>query len=75
MHTQLIAPLDAPGLPLHLAGGKGANLNAMLCAGLPVPPGFVVLTAAYQQYVADNGLAGIIAEQWAACDPAAPGDV
>ena len=72
MHTQLIAPLDAPGLPLHLAGGKGANLNAMLCAGLPVPPGFVVLTAAYQQYVADNGLAGIIAEQWAACDPARP---
>jgi pyruvate,water dikinase len=68
----LTAPLDAPALPLHLAGGKGANLNAMLLADLPVPPGFVVLTTAYQQYVADNALAGAIAEQWARCDPARP---
>jgi len=32
-----------------LAGGKGANLGELLRAGLPVPPGFVVTTAAYRQ--------------------------
>ena len=39
-----------------LAGGKGANLGAMLRAGLPVPGGFVVLTAAYREFVEHNRL-------------------
>lgn len=39
-----------------LAGGKGANLGELLRAGLPVPPGFVVTTAAYRQFVAANSL-------------------
>lgn len=30
-----------------IAGGKGANLGEMTRAGLPVPPGFVVLAGAY----------------------------
>jgi pyruvate,water dikinase len=37
-----------------LAGGKGANLGEMLRAGLPVPPGFIVTTAAYRHFVAAN---------------------
>src|SRR5262249_8399424 len=39
-----------------LAGGKAANLGEMLRAGLPVPPGFVVTTAAYDDFLAANGL-------------------
>ena len=39
-----------------LAGGKGANLGAMVRAGLPVPGGFVVLTAAYREFVEHNRL-------------------
>src|SRR5207248_1595259 len=39
-----------------LAGGKGANLGELLRAGLPVPPGFVVTTAAYRTFVAANSL-------------------
>jgi phosphohistidine swiveling domain-containing protein len=39
-----------------LAGGKGANLGELLQAGLPVPPGFVVTTAAYRHFVAANSL-------------------
>ena len=39
-----------------LAGGKGANLGAMLRAGLPVPGGFVVLTTAYREFVEHNRL-------------------
>jgi hypothetical protein len=39
-----------------LAGGKGANLGELLRARLPVPPGFVVTTAAYRDFVAANSL-------------------
>ena len=39
-----------------LAGGKGANLGELLRASLPVPPGFVVTTAAYRHFVAANSL-------------------
>ena len=44
----------------------------MLAAGFPVPPGFVVLTAAYRRFVADNALDTLIAEQWQRCDPQRP---
>src|SRR5688500_2181855 len=42
---------------LELAGGKGANLGELTRAGLPVPPGFVLTTAAYHAFVAAGGLA------------------
>ncbi len=42
---------------LALAGGKGANLAAMIRGSLPVPPGFVVLTTAYRAFVQKSGLA------------------
>lgn len=38
------------------AGGKGANLAEMFKLGLPVPPGFVVTTAAYRVHLARAGL-------------------
>ena len=46
---------------LHLAdapevGGKGANLGEMTGAGLPVPPGFVVVQSAYLAALATAGL-------------------
>jgi rifampicin phosphotransferase len=41
-------------------GAKGANLGELLAAGVPVPPGFCVTTAAYRRAVA--GLAGEIEE-------------
>ena len=34
-----------------LAGGKGASLSRMACAGLPVPPGFIVSAAAFQEFL------------------------
>lgn len=43
-------------------GGKGANLGELTRAGLPVPPGFVVTTAAYDAFVAAHGLGPRIAE-------------
>jgi pyruvate,water dikinase len=37
---------------LPLVGGKGANLGEMTGAGFPVPPGFCITTAAFQQFMA-----------------------
>ncbi len=39
-----------------IAGGKGASLGEMTRAGIPVPPGFVVLSSAFEQFVAESGL-------------------
>src|SRR5215217_7902836 len=47
---------------LERGGGKGANLGELLSAGLPVPPGFCVTTAAYRRAVAETGLAETIDE-------------
>src|SRR5215210_5903585 len=41
---------------IALAGGKGANLGELSRAGLPVPPGFVVTTTAYDAFVEANGI-------------------
>src|SRR5688500_3636280 len=48
-----------------LVGGKGANLGEMTRAGLPVPPGFVVTTAAYRRFAEANGLSAAIADRLA----------
>ena len=55
--TAYAIPLDAPGVSLATAGGKAANLCALLCAGFPVPRGFVVPTIAYRAFVTASGLA------------------
>lgn len=39
-----------------LVGGKGANLGEMTQAQIPVPPGFVVTTAAYRSFLVETGL-------------------
>src|SRR5215213_6276246 len=41
---------------IALVGGKGANLGELSHAGLPVPPGFVVTTRAYDAFVEAGGL-------------------
>jgi pyruvate,water dikinase len=43
-----------------LAGGKGANLGELSRAGLPVPAGFVLTTAAYDAFVESNDIGSAI---------------
>ena len=43
------------------AGGKGASLGEMTRAGLAVPPGFVILSGAFEKFIAENGLAAVVA--------------
>jgi hypothetical protein len=70
--TNLTPTLTSTDLSLANAGGKGANLNRMLRAGLPVPAGFVITTDAYSQFVHANQLGEIIDQQWADCSASDP---
>lgn len=47
----MVLPLDHAGADLATVGGKGASLARMIRAGLPVPRGFHVTTAAYRTFV------------------------
>lgn len=51
-----ILPLSDSRATLDLVGGKGASLSKLAGAGLPVPGGFIVTTAAYRKFAAVNGL-------------------
>lgn len=46
-----------------LVGGKAANLGILIRADLPVPPGFVILTGAYSQFLIANGIQTAIVNQ------------
>ncbi len=39
-----------------IAGGKGASLGEMTQAGIPVPPGFVVLSESFEQFIKETDL-------------------
>ncbi|WP_281689872.1 PEP/pyruvate-binding domain-containing protein [Pseudonocardia thermophila] len=41
---------------VELAGGKGANLGELVRGGFPVPPGFVLTTAAHRAFVTESGI-------------------
>ncbi|MBM3934190.1 MAG: phosphoenolpyruvate synthase [SAR202 cluster bacterium] len=41
---------------VDIAGGKGASLGEMTRAGFPVPPGFVVTTSAFKEFMERNRL-------------------
>jgi len=53
-------------------GGKSSALGELIAAGIPVPPGFAVSTAAYRAFVAGAGLDPMIAP---AMSGLAPDDV
>src|SRR5712692_11217252 len=60
--TPLVLALDDASATLEQVGGKGASLARMAAAGLPVPPGFHITTAAYRRFVSANDLQrGILA--------------
>ena len=39
-----------------IAGGKGASLGEMMRAGIPVPPGFVIVAGAFDRFLEESGL-------------------
>ena len=48
-YTRPFESISARDLPR--VGGKGANLGALTSAGVPVPPGFCVTTAAFDEFL------------------------
>jgi len=64
-----ILPLSDSSAGLLQVGGKGASLAQLAAAGLPVPPGFTITTAAYRRFVT---LYGLQVEILAAVSAAAP---
>lgn len=64
--TSLDITADTSGLVRDLAGvriadarsvgGKGANLGELIAAGLPVPPGFVLMCGAYRRSMRAGGV-------------------
>src|SRR5881396_1958706 len=54
---------------LAIAGGKAANLGELTRAGLPVPPGFCVTTAAFALFMAEHS------DIYALLDPLAADDL
>jgi phosphoenolpyruvate synthase/pyruvate phosphate dikinase len=53
--TRLVLPFSDVEATLENVGGKGMSLAKLSRAGLPVPGGFYITTAAYRQFVAENG--------------------
>ncbi|MDP3004491.1 MAG: PEP/pyruvate-binding domain-containing protein, partial [Candidatus Azambacteria bacterium] len=39
-----------------IAGGKGASLGEMMQAGISVPPGFVILSNAFEKFLEESDL-------------------
>jgi rifampicin phosphotransferase len=57
---EYVLSLDNQRATLETVGGKGASLTRLLRAGMPVPGGFHVSTAAYERFVAENDLMSCI---------------
>ncbi|MEA3549296.1 PEP/pyruvate-binding domain-containing protein [Pseudarthrobacter sp. C1] len=57
-----------------VAGGKAVGLGGLIQAGLPVPPGFVLTTAAYSEFVTANTLGAAIQDLAALPPQASPQD-
>ena len=51
-----ITSFESNEADISLVGGKGANLVRLVQEGFPVPDGFIINTAAYQQFLAENKL-------------------
>jgi rifampicin phosphotransferase len=69
MNTTYLLPLDTPAATLELVGGKGLSLSRLARAGLPVPGGFHLTTAAYYAFVSAAGLQSEILAALAGLDP------
>ncbi|HTW76559.1 MAG TPA: phosphoenolpyruvate synthase [Thermoplasmata archaeon] len=73
--TYLVDLQDVSESDLPLVGGKAGKLGELIREGLPVPPGFVVTTEAYQAFVDATPLARTIPEALASIRPDQPATV
>ena len=72
MKTRYTLSLSDTDATLETVGGKGASLSRLANAGLPVPGGFHVTTAAYRDFVKRNDLQAGIEAALASVDVSRP---
>jgi len=72
MSDSYTLPLSDSQAELDVVGGKGASLARLVRAGLPVPDGFHVTTAAYRRFVDENALQPRILESLQTADSTQP---
>ena len=69
-NTDFIQFFDAGTEPrLEHLGGKGSSLVTMTAAGMPVPPGFVVTTAAFDAFMDAAGISRAVNDLLEGVDP------
>ena len=71
MNAAYVRDLADEGLGLSELGGKGQSLARLVSAGVPVPNGFHITTAAYDSFVDQYGLKGPIKQQLATLNESA----
>lgn len=70
INSRYVQFFDAGIAPVHdMLGGKCASLVTMTAAGMPVPPGFAITTASYDDFIEETGLAATISELLSDLDP------
>ncbi|MGB8643634.1 MAG: PEP/pyruvate-binding domain-containing protein [Anaerolineae bacterium] len=70
--SDFILTLGDAAAGLAQVGGKGASLARLAAAGLPVPPGFHITTAAYRRFVTANNMQPQILDAVASVAPDRP---
>lgn len=65
-HFVSLAEVSESDLPL--VGGKASKLGELVREGLPVPPGFILTTEAYQAFVDQTALKTVISEALASIE-------
>jgi rifampicin phosphotransferase len=72
IYQGFITRFESGDATLETVGGKAVSLARMAAAGLPVPSGFHVTTAAYRQFVEANGIQGAVVEAATGASPDDP---
>ena len=73
MASRLIIDLsEVSDSDIALVGGKAGKLGELVREGLPIPPGFVVTTEAYQAFVDATGVGEVLTAALATVDEAHP---
>ncbi len=66
---------DVSDADLPLVGGKAGKLGELVRQGLPVPPGFVITTEAYREFVDATELKSVIASALSGLDERTPSTI
>jgi pyruvate,water dikinase len=68
--ARVVALSDVSDSDLAMVGGKAGKLGELVRLGLPVPPGIVITTESYQEFVTGTPVGATIAEALRSIDPA-----